>query len=503
MFTGIILAKGRVTSLEERGGDLELGVDAAGLDVARMAIGDSVCVQGVCLTVTRKENACFFADVSRETMAKTTLGKLAVGSNVNLEPSLRAGDALGGHMVSGHVDAVGHLKRIEQDARSWRLEFELPEVLTRFVAAKGSICLNGVSLTVNMSEGRRFDVNIIPHTHEVTTLGELRIGDGVNVEIDVVARYLDRLVGANRGGDDGERRIPITTPHGTFKVWTKRIGHNPRIKLLLLHGGPGCTHEYFEPCESYLHDAGIEFYYYDQLGSHFSDQPKNPDLWELPRFVDEVEQVRIALGLNAENFFLLGHSWGGILALEYALTHQQNLKGLVISNMMASIPAYNEYAEKVLMPAMDAAALAEIKSLEAAQDYQNPRYMDLLMRHHYVYHVLRMPLDAWPDAVERTFKHLNADVYVPMQGPSELGASGKLAQWDRMARLGEIRVPALTIGARHDTMDPKYMQAMARAMPRGRYLDCPDGSHMAMFDDQQRYFAGLIDFLKDVDGGRI
>jgi proline iminopeptidase len=510
MFTGIILAKGRVTSLEERGGDLELGVDAAGLDLARMAIGDSVCVQGVCLTVTRKENACFFADVSRETMAKTTLGKLAVGSNVNLEPSLRAGDALGGHMVSGHVDAVGHLKQIEQDARSWRLEFELPDALTRFVAAKGSICLNGVSLTVNMAEGRRFDVNIIPHTHEVTTLGELRIGDGVNVEIDVVARYLDRLAGANRGAqggrsqfDDGERRIPITTPHGTFKVWTKRIGHNPRIKLLLLHGGPGCTHEYFEPCESYLHDAGIEFYYYDQLGSHFSDQPKNPDLWELPRFVDEVEQVRIALGLNAGDFFLLGHSWGGILALEYALTHQQNLKGLVISNMMASIPAYNEYAEKVLMPAMDAVALAEIKSLEAAQDYQNPRYMDLLMQHHYVYHVLRMPLDAWPDAVERTFKHLNADVYVPMQGPSELGASGKLAQWDRMARLGEIKVPALTIGARHDTMDPKYMQAMARAMPRGRYLDCPDGSHMAMFDDQQRYFSGLIDFLRDADGGRI
>jgi proline iminopeptidase len=520
MFTGIILAKGRVTSFEERGGDLELGVDAAGLDVARIAIGDSVCVQGVCLTVTRKENSIFFADVSRETLAKTTLGKLAVGSNVNLEPSLRAGDALGGHMVSGHVDAVGRLKRIEQDARSWRLEFELPDALTRFVAAKGSICLNGVSLTVNMAEGRRFDVNIIPHTHEVTTLGELRIDDGVNVEIDVVARYLDRLVGANRGAqdsgaqdggaqdgrgqfDDGERRIPITTPHGTFKVWTKRIGNNPRIKLLLLHGGPGCTHEYFEPCESYLKAAGIEFYYYDQLGSYFSDQPKIPDLWELPRFVDEVEQVRVALGLNPENFFLLGHSWGGILALEYALTHQRNLKGLVISNMMASIPAYNEYAEKVLMPAMDAAALAEIKTLEAAQDYQNPRYMDLLMRHHYVYHVLRMPLDSWPDAVERTFKHLNPDVYVPMQGPSELGASGKLAQWDRMARLGEIKVPTLTIGARHDTMDPRYMQAMAHAMPRGRYLDCPDGSHMAMFDDQQRYFDGLVRFLQDVDGGRI
>ena len=194
MFTGIILAKGRITSLLERDGDLELGVDATGLDVARIAIGDSICVQGVCLTVTRKQDACFFADVSRETMAKTTLGRLKVGSNVNLEPSLRAGDPLGGHLVSGHVDAAGSLKRIDQDARSWRLEFELPPSLMRFVAAKGSICLNGVSLTVNKVEGARVDVNIIPHTHAVTTLGELRVGDEVNVEIDVVARYLDRLM---------------------------------------------------------------------------------------------------------------------------------------------------------------------------------------------------------------------------------------------------------------------------------------------------------------------
>jgi riboflavin synthase len=194
MFTGIILTKGRVSSLAERGGDLELGVDAAGLDASRMAIGDSVCVQGVCLTVTRKQDSCFFADVSRETMAKTTLGTLKVGSNVNLEPSLRAGDPLGGHLVSGHVDAVGYLRRVDQDARSWRLEFELPPLLTRFVAAKGSICLNGVSLTVNKADGLIFDVNIIPHTHTVTTLGELRVGDEVNVEIDVIARYLEKLM---------------------------------------------------------------------------------------------------------------------------------------------------------------------------------------------------------------------------------------------------------------------------------------------------------------------
>jgi riboflavin synthase len=197
MFTGIILAKGRVASIEQQGGDLQLGVDAAGLDVARIAIGDSVCVQGVCLTVTGKQDVRFFADVSRETMSKTTLGRMKVGSTVNLEPSLRAGDALGGHLVSGHVDAVAKLTSVDQDARSRRLEFELPASLTRFVAAKGSICINGVSLTVNKVDGLRFDVNIIPHTHEVTTLGELRVGDEVNIEIDVVARYLERLMAKN------------------------------------------------------------------------------------------------------------------------------------------------------------------------------------------------------------------------------------------------------------------------------------------------------------------
>jgi len=200
MFTGIIIATGRVTSLAEKGGDLELGIDAgagidaAGLDLQRIAIGDSVSVQGACLTVTRKDGTRFFADVSRETMAKTTLGALSPGSRVNLEPSLRAGDALGGHWVSGHVDAVGKLRELVQDARSWRLEFELPASLMRFVAPKGSICVNGVSLTVNKVEGRRFDVNIIPHTLKVTTLGEVKIDDGVNIEIDVIARYLERLM---------------------------------------------------------------------------------------------------------------------------------------------------------------------------------------------------------------------------------------------------------------------------------------------------------------------
>jgi proline iminopeptidase len=313
------------------------------------------------------------------------------------------------------------------------------------------------------------------------------------------ADYLD-----SRGRSDrltgGVRRIPIETPYGRFSVWTKRIGNNPRIKLLLLHGGPGFTHEYLESCDSFLPAAGIEYYYYDQLGSYYSDQPEDERLWELPRFVEEVEQVRQALGLDAGNFFLYGQSWGGILAMEYALKYQQHLKGLIISNMMASIPAYNAYAEGTLMPGMDPAVLAQIKALEAAGDFQNPRYLELLMEHHYIYHVLRMPSADWPDPVMRAFKHLNPKVYIPMQGPSELGASGKLLHWDRFPDLHRIRVPTLTIGAGHDTMDPKYMAAMARELPQGQYLNCPDGSHLSMIDDQERYFAGLIRFIHGVDG---
>jgi proline iminopeptidase len=312
------------------------------------------------------------------------------------------------------------------------------------------------------------------------------------------ANYFD-LAGRNDVLGGGTRMIPITTPKGTFKVWTKRVGNNPRIKVLLLHGGPGVTHEYLEAFDSYFPGAGIEYYYYDQLGSHYSDQPEAPELWELPRFVEEVEQVRQALGLTKDNFYLFGHSWGGVLGVEYALKYQQHLKGLVISNMMMSIPQYNEYAEKVLMPAMDQKALAEIKKLEAAGRYEDPRYMELLIPTHYVQHLLRMPPDQWPDPVNRAFKHLNPKIYVPMQGPSELGASGKLEKWDRTADLKNVAVPTLVIGAQHDTMDPKHMEWMSRQFPKGRYLFCPNGSHMALYDDQQTYFTGLIAFLKDVD----
>ena len=193
MFTGIVLATGRLVAAVAKGGDLELGIDAAALGPGRLAVGDSVSVEGVCLTVTRLDGAVFYADVSRETLAKTTLGTLKRGARVNLEPSLRAGDPLGGHLVSGHVDAVGTLISAQEDARSWRLQFELPVALMRYVAPKGSICVSGVSLTVNEVGGRRFDVNIIPRTRQATTLGELRAGAMANIEIDTIARYLERL----------------------------------------------------------------------------------------------------------------------------------------------------------------------------------------------------------------------------------------------------------------------------------------------------------------------
>jgi proline iminopeptidase len=324
----------------------------------------------------------------------------------------------------------------------------------------------------------------------------------MNSNPSIPAAYLD-----SSGRDDvlsgGVKMIPVSTAKGTFRVWTKRIGNNPTVKVLLLHGGPGLTHEYWEAFDSYFPAAGIEYYYYDQLGSSYSDRPDEPELWELPRFVDEVEQVRRALRLEHTNFYLLGHSWGGILALEYALKYQQHLKGLIISNMMASIPAYNEYAKAVLMPAMDQTALAEIKRLEAAGEHENPRYMELLIPHHYVEHVLRMPPEQWPEPVTRAFTHLNPKIYVPLQGPSELGASGKLVNWDRTGDLGKIAVPTLVIGARYDTMDPAHMETMASQVQKGRYLYCPDGSHMAMYDDQKVYVEGVIQFILDVDAGRI
>lgn len=193
MFTGIVQAIGTVSALNPRGGDVEMQFDAKGLAMDLAKIGDSISVSGACLTVTRLDGTRFSADLSRETLDRTTLGALRAGSPVNLEAALRAGEPFGGHLVTGHVDATIRLLERHADARSTRCTFELPAQFAKYVAAKGSVCLDGVSLTVNEVGDDRFGVNLIPHTETVTTLGRLQPGDRVNMEVDLIARYLERM----------------------------------------------------------------------------------------------------------------------------------------------------------------------------------------------------------------------------------------------------------------------------------------------------------------------
>ena len=297
----------------------------------------------------------------------------------------------------------------------------------------------------------------------------------------------------------GIKMIPIQTPVGEFKVWTKRFGNNPHIKILLLHGGPAMTHEYMECFESFFPKEGFEFYEYDQLGSYYSDQPKDSSLWTTARFVEEVEQVRKAIHADSSNFYVLGNSWGGILAMEYALKYQQNLKGLIVANMMASVPEYGKYANEVLAKDMDSNVLKEIRVIEAKGDFGNPRYMELLLPNFYKKHLCR--LEEWPDGFNRTMKHVNSEIYVMMQGPSEFGVAGRLLNWDIKSRLKELKVPTLMIGAKFDTMDPKAMEEQSKLVQKGRYLYCPNGSHLSMWDDQQVFMSGVISFIHDVDAG--
>ncbi|HEY9111046.1 MAG TPA: riboflavin synthase [Rhodanobacteraceae bacterium] len=193
MFTGIIQATGRVTRSEARGGDLRLSVVAPEFNASDVAPGDSIAVSGCCLTVVAHEGDTLAFDVSNESLALTTLGVLAVGDRVNLEKALRLSDRLGGHLVSGHVDGIGSILSVEPDARSQRWTIEAPPALARYIAAKGSVCVDGASLTVNTVDGARFGVNLIPHTVEQTTFGDRRVGDRVNLEIDMLARYVERL----------------------------------------------------------------------------------------------------------------------------------------------------------------------------------------------------------------------------------------------------------------------------------------------------------------------
>lgn len=291
----------------------------------------------------------------------------------------------------------------------------------------------------------------------------------------------------------GVKMIPIDG--GKYRVWTKKIG-NGKIKMLLLHGGPGATHEYFECFEDFLPQAGIEFYYYDQLDSHYSDQPNEEGNWTLPRYVEEIEQVRNALGL--ENFYLLGHSWGGMIGIEYALKYQRHLKGFILSDMTAGISAYEKYAGE-LRKQLPADVIAVMDKYESKGDYENPEYQEAVLTKVYSRHLCR--LMPFPEPLERAFKHFNPKIYNYMQGPNEFVITGTFKNWDRWADLSKIKTPSLVIGGRYDTMNPADLKRESELMPNARLAICENGSHMSMWDDQQAYFTHLLKFVRDNERG--
>jgi proline iminopeptidase len=288
----------------------------------------------------------------------------------------------------------------------------------------------------------------------------------------------------------GIRMLPVVG--GRYKVWTKKLGSGP-LKILLLHGGPGVGHEYLEAFESFLPQAGIEMYYYDQLGCNNSDQPNDDSLWVLGRYTEEVEEVRRGLGL--ENFVLFGHSWGGVLAIEYALRYQRHLRALVISNMAGGIQAYMKRTARIKSQ-LPPATLARLQALEATNSYDSPEYQNIMLD--VVYPRMICRIQPWPEPVTRALRHANNDIYNVMQGKSEFMVTGNLKDWERWDRLHEIGVKALTIGARYDEMDPNDMRNMARLLANGTYGYCESGSHLPMWDDQSVYFNHILNFLRGV-----
>jgi proline iminopeptidase len=289
----------------------------------------------------------------------------------------------------------------------------------------------------------------------------------------------------------GARMVPIS---GGFQVWAKPVAlRSDRIPVLTLHGGPGFPHFYFECFEDFLPQAGIGYWYYDQLGCGFSDQPKDDSLWNTARFTAELEEVRA--GLKLDRMVLLGHSWGGILAIEYALAHPERLAGLVISNMTASIASYLERIGKLRqeLPPAQARRLGE---LEAAKAYDSPEYEEIVFDVLYRKHICR--LDPWPEPVSRAVRFLSAPVYNAMQGRSEFEVTGTLKGWDRWADLSRISCPTLILGGRYDTMNPDDLVRMSRRMPNASTFICERGSHLSMYDDQRAYFSALLPFLGHV-----
>lgn len=278
-------------------------------------------------------------------------------------------------------------------------------------------------------------------------------------------------------------------------VWTRRVGKSP-IKMLLLHGGPGSTHEYLESFQDYLPQEGIEIYFYDQLGSYHSDQPDDPSLWTMDRFREEVETVRKYL--NLEDFYLYGSSFGGFLSMEYALKYQSSLKGLILSNTTASIASYTDYINE-LREKLPKDILDKIKDYESKEQYDHPEYAELIRVHLDNKYICR--LDPWPDAAARGFDRTAPQVYNTLHGPNEFVVAGNYKAWNRWDDLPEIEVPTLVLGAKNDSMSVADQEKMGSLIPNSRVDICPNGSHLSMWDDADNFFNFIKKFVKDVEEG--
>lgn len=281
---------------------------------------------------------------------------------------------------------------------------------------------------------------------------------------------------------------------GKYNVWTKRIGDG-KIKVLLLHGGPGFSHDYMECFESFLPQQGVEFYYYDQLGCGNSDHPTDTSLWNIPRYVEEVEQVRKGLGLDS--FYLFGHSWGSMLAMEYLQKYQSHVKAAILSNMTASVDAYLPYVDSLKKVFFSTADLKTFDSLDKLHAYNTPEYQNLLMSDLYTHTICSVT--PWPEPLMRAFVKSNPVIYIQMQGVDEFHVTGNFKDWTMWDRLKNITVPTLVLGGMKDEMNPVDMQHEGNLIPNSRTYLCPNGSHMSMYDDQQNYFRALLGFIKDVD----
>jgi proline iminopeptidase len=293
----------------------------------------------------------------------------------------------------------------------------------------------------------------------------------------------------------GNRMIEVD---GKYHVWTKKVG-NGKIKVLLLHGGPGFSHDYMDCFDDFLPKEGMEIYYYDQLGSGNSDNPSDTSLWNIPRFVEEVEQVR--KGLNLENFYIVGHSWGGLLAMEYLHKYQSHVKGAVFSNMTAGMKDFVSYVTQLKQQIFTERELALYDSLDKLKQYNSPQYTELLMNKLYTQVLCRLPMEKWPEPLLRAFKKVNTVVYQQMQGVDEFHVTGNFKDWEFWDRLPDIKIPILVLGGMKDEMNPESLKKEGQLLPDGRTYLCPNGSHMAMYDDQQNYFTNMIAFLKEVDNG--